>query len=133
MLCARTGGRAATLGRAPERGLYRDEGTVVRDLKVPLAVLHGDEEQLVNGRYFGSLAMPTLWRGAVQMIPGAGHAPQWETPEAFDALIEAFVRRDGVRPRSLPARASLRSVDQARSAHCSTIGAYLPAVHLLMS
>jgi pimeloyl-ACP methyl ester carboxylesterase len=25
------------------------------------------------------------------MIPDAGHAPQWETPEAFDALIEAFV------------------------------------------
>jgi hypothetical protein len=25
------------------------------------------------------------------MIPYAGHAPQWETPKAFDALIEAFV------------------------------------------
>jgi hypothetical protein len=53
---------------------------VVRDLKVPLAVLHGVKEQLVNGRYFGSVAMPTLWRGVVQMISGAGHAPQWETP-----------------------------------------------------
>ena len=60
--------------------------------KVPLAVLHGGEEQLVNGRYFGSVAMPTLWRGAVQTIPDAGHTPQWETPEAFDALIEAFVK-----------------------------------------
>ena len=39
-----------------------------------------------------SVAMPTLWRGAVQRIPDAGHMPQWETPEAFDALIEAFVR-----------------------------------------
>jgi pimeloyl-ACP methyl ester carboxylesterase len=35
--------------------------------------------------------MPTLWRGAVQTIPGAGHAPQWETPEAFDALLAAFI------------------------------------------
>ena len=58
----------------------------------PLAVLHGDEEQLVNGRYFDSVAMPTLWRGAVQMIPDAGHTPQWETPKVFDALIEAFVK-----------------------------------------
>jgi pimeloyl-ACP methyl ester carboxylesterase len=65
---------------------------VVHDLKVPLAVLHGGEEQLVNGRYFGSVAMPTLWRGAVQMIPDAGHTPQWETPQIFDALIEAFVK-----------------------------------------
>ena len=54
-------------------------------------MLHGAEEQLVNGAYFASLTMPTLWRGAVQTIPGAGHAPQWETPQAFDALLEAFV------------------------------------------
>jgi pimeloyl-ACP methyl ester carboxylesterase len=25
------------------------------------------------------------------MIPDAGHTPQWETPQVFDALIEAFV------------------------------------------
>ena len=40
--------------------------------------------------YFNSLTTPTLWRGAVQIIPDAGHAPQWETP-AFDALLEAFI------------------------------------------
>ena len=91
MFCARTGGRAAISGPVSAPARLRDEGAVARDLKVPLAVLHGREEQLVNGRYFGSVAMPTLWRGAVQIIPGAGHTPQWETPEAFDALIEAFV------------------------------------------
>ena len=88
----RTDGRArSNLGASARDGVYRDESVVVRDLNVPLAVLHGAQEQLVNGRYFGSLAMPTLWRGAVQTIPGAGHAPQWETPQAFDALVEAFV------------------------------------------
>ena len=39
-----------------------------------------------------SVPVPTLWRGVVQMIPGAGHAPQWETPEAFGALVTAFVK-----------------------------------------
>ena len=33
----------------------------------------------------------TLWRGAVQIIPGAGHTPQTETPETFSALLSAFV------------------------------------------
>ena len=51
----------------------------------------GAAEQLVNVRYFASIAIPTLWRGAVQIIPGAGHTPQWETPEAFDALLAAFI------------------------------------------
>jgi pimeloyl-ACP methyl ester carboxylesterase len=89
----RTDGRArSNLGASVQRGEARDECVVARDLKVPLAVLHGGDEQLVNGRYFGSVLMPTLWRVAVQMIPYAGHTPQWETPEAFDALIEAFVK-----------------------------------------
>ena len=88
----RTDGRArSNLGASIGSGEARDEVAIVRDLKIPLAVLHGDEEQLVKGRYFGSVAMPTLWRGAVQIIPGAGHAPQWETPEAFDAIVEVFV------------------------------------------
>ncbi len=88
----RTDGRARSgLGSSVEGGLYRDEVAIVRDLSIPLAVLHGGDEQLVNGQYFGSVAMPSLWRGAVQMIPYAGHAPHWETPKAFDALIEAFV------------------------------------------
>jgi pimeloyl-ACP methyl ester carboxylesterase len=88
----RADGRARKhLGASLPPGGFRDEVAVARDLKAPLAVLHGAEEQLVNGAYFATLAMPTLWRGAVQVIPGAGHAPQWETPEAFDALLAAFI------------------------------------------
>lgn len=88
----RTDGRArAGVGASVMSGGYRDETVVVRDLEAPLAVLHGREDQLVNGAYFAALTMPTLWRGAVQMIPGAGHAPQWETPQAFDALVAAFL------------------------------------------
>jgi pimeloyl-ACP methyl ester carboxylesterase len=88
----RTDGRARKfLGASGRSGLYRDEVVAVRDLKTPLAVLHGTEEQRINGAYIESLAMPTLWRGAIQKIPGAGHAPQWETPETFDALLEAFI------------------------------------------
>jgi pimeloyl-ACP methyl ester carboxylesterase len=89
----RTDGRARSgLAANGANGGYRDEVAVVRDLEVPLAVLHGAEEPIVNGHYFASLVMPTLWRGAVQMIPDAGHTPQWETPQVFDALIETFVR-----------------------------------------
>jgi pimeloyl-ACP methyl ester carboxylesterase len=61
----RTDGRARKfLGASGARGEFRDEVAVVRSLKVPLAILHGGEEQLINGAYIASLAMPTLWRGA---------------------------------------------------------------------
>ncbi|HLW93425.1 MAG TPA: alpha/beta hydrolase [Roseiarcus sp.] len=69
---------------------YRDEVEIVAQLKRPLAVLHGAEEQLVNGAYFDGLAMPTLWRKSVQTVFDAGHAPQWEQPQTFNALIDAF-------------------------------------------
>ncbi len=64
---------------------------MVAGLPIPLAVVHGAEEQLVNGNYFNTLTMPSLWRGGVQVIPGAGHAPHWEQPEAFNALLGAFL------------------------------------------
>ena len=87
----RTDGRArAQLVASIAPGGYRDEARAVAELKRPLAVLHGAEEQLVNGAYFADLAMPTLWRGAVQTIASAGHTPQWEQAAAFDALLEAF-------------------------------------------
>jgi pimeloyl-ACP methyl ester carboxylesterase len=85
----RTDGRARAQLTASSKP-FRDQAEVVANLKQPLAVLHGAREQLINGTYFEALKMPTLWHGAVQVIEGAGHIPQWEQPEKFDALIGAF-------------------------------------------
>lgn len=70
---------------------YQDEVAIVANLKRPLAILHGIDEQLVNESYISQLTMPTLWRGAVQIIPGAGHAPHWEQPQTFNDLLSAFL------------------------------------------
>lgn len=70
---------------------FRDEIQLVGGLTKPLAVLHGEHERVVNGDYIAALSMPSLWRGAVQVIPGAGHSPFWEQPAAFDALLGAFL------------------------------------------
>ncbi len=89
----RTDGRARqVLGGSIGPGGYKDEVEVVAHLSAPLAILHGEREQLVNGAYISALTIPTLWRGAVQIIPEAGHAPHWERPEQFNALLGAFIR-----------------------------------------
>jgi pimeloyl-ACP methyl ester carboxylesterase len=69
----------------------KDGVATVANLTVPLAVIHGAEDQLVNVDYIRRLKMPTLWRGEVQIIEGAGHAPHWERPERFNALLSDFV------------------------------------------
>ncbi len=81
----------AIIGGSLTPGGYKDEVEAVANLSTPLAILHGEQEQLVNGDYFSDLTIPTLWRDAVQIISAAGHTPQWEQAEQFNALLEAFV------------------------------------------
>ena len=88
----RTDGQArAGLAASIKPNGYQDEIEIAANLSIPLAIFHGKEEQLVNEAYLSKLTMPTLWRGEVQVINGAGHAPQWEQPEEFNRLLEAFV------------------------------------------
>jgi len=88
----RADGRArAAVGGSIRPGGYQDEVEVVNTMRMPLAVLQGEHEQLVCLAYLKQVSMPTLWRGQVQTVPGAGHAPHWENSEAFNAMLAAFV------------------------------------------
>ncbi len=88
----RADGRArAAVAASIRPGGYRDEVAVIQSMRVPLAVIQGEGEQLVSLDYLRSVRIPTLWRGEVQLIPGAGHAPHWEQPALFNALLSAFV------------------------------------------
>lgn len=73
-------------------GAFVDEVELVARMKRPLAILHGKQERLANLAYIESLSMPSLWRGEVQLIEDAGHAPHLETPEVFNRLLAEFVR-----------------------------------------
>jgi pimeloyl-ACP methyl ester carboxylesterase len=82
--------RASLLASIGEGG-FADEIEIVRSLRLPLAILHGEGEQLVSLDYLRQLTVPGLWRGEVQLITGAGHAPHQETPEQFASLLEQFI------------------------------------------
>ena len=84
------GAARGCLGASAQAGLFQDETAIVRDLKIPLAILQGAEEQIVDLDYLRRLTAPTLWRQEVQVIANAGHTPQWEQPQAFQELLDAF-------------------------------------------
>ncbi len=89
----RTDGQArGVLGASLATVPAADEVVVTQTLRRPLAILHGAQEQIVGLPYLQALApsMPTLWQGQVQVIEGAGHAPQWEQPEVFQDLLARF-------------------------------------------
>jgi pimeloyl-ACP methyl ester carboxylesterase len=88
----RTDGAARSgLSASIAEGRFRDQVAAVADLQRPLAILHGQDEQLVNLSYLQQLRIPSLWRGSVQLIAGAGHAPHEETPGDFADLLEQFI------------------------------------------
>jgi pimeloyl-ACP methyl ester carboxylesterase len=84
------GAARGCLGASAQQGLFQDEVAIVRDLVIPLAILHGAAEQIVDLDYLRRLTAPTLWRQEVQVIDNAGHTLQWEQPQAFDKLLDAF-------------------------------------------
>lgn len=85
------GGARAGLGASMQEGRFLDELEIVNGLAVPLAILHGADEQLVSGDYLRGLSPPTLWRSEVQTIPGAGHSPHREASDRFNGLLGAFL------------------------------------------
>jgi pimeloyl-ACP methyl ester carboxylesterase len=88
----RTDGEArAGLIASVGEGRFADEIAIVSTLRQPLAILHGEDEQLVSLDYLGTLTIPSLWRGTVQVIPGVGHALHQEAPDTFAALLEQFI------------------------------------------
>jgi pimeloyl-ACP methyl ester carboxylesterase len=90
-ILATDGAARASLLASIGEGRFADEVAIAAKLRQPLAILQGEGEQLVSLDYLRTLAIPGLWRGEIQIIEGAGHAPHQETPEQFAGLVEQFI------------------------------------------
>jgi pimeloyl-ACP methyl ester carboxylesterase len=72
-------------------GRNLDEEEIAGTCEKPLAVAHGENDAYVSYDFLTSVTYRNLWRGTVQVIPGASHTPQWESPDAFNALLSDFL------------------------------------------
>ena len=73
------------------RGIGADQKRVVEHASVPIAIVNGEREPVGRLGYIASLAYSSLWDGQCHVIPGAGHAPFWEMPDAFNPMLSRFV------------------------------------------
>ena len=87
------------LGASVAAANYADEVEIVSTMAAPLAIVQGVDEQLVATDFLQRVIAPTLWRGSVQLIDGAGHAPHHETPAAFDDVVLSFLDSLSAYPR----------------------------------
>ncbi|MHA2280667.1 MAG: alpha/beta fold hydrolase [Promethearchaeota archaeon] len=80
------------LVRNTAKNNLKNEIEIVSNLKIPLAIIHGAHDKLINLDYIKKLQIPSLWKSEILIIKDAGHSPQWETSDEFNSILEEFVK-----------------------------------------
>lgn len=80
------------LFEAARAGEGLDQRLIVESSPVPLAVVNGGADRLVNLDYFDTVSYANLWEGRCHRLNGLGHAPFWEAPRDFDPVLARFLR-----------------------------------------
>ncbi|MHA1913673.1 MAG: alpha/beta fold hydrolase [Promethearchaeota archaeon] len=71
---------------------FKDELEIVKNMKIPLAIIHGAQDRVINLNYINDVYVPTLWKNEIQVIDNVGHSPQWESPNVFNSILEGFLK-----------------------------------------
>jgi pimeloyl-ACP methyl ester carboxylesterase len=68
-----------------------DHAEIVAGTKVPTAVINGADDPFINNDFVRAAVYGNLWRNEVMLLDGLSHAPFWQAPEIFNALLAGFL------------------------------------------
>jgi len=76
---------------------FKNELYVFRNIDKPIAFLHGANDSIVKSSYLikhkqDNNIPSSLWRGEFIILPDAGHAVHWESPNEFNDTLDRFMR-----------------------------------------
>lgn len=80
-----------TLLVAAAKGEGANQRSVLGSSDVPVAIINGADDHIINLDYIDSVEYKNLWCGRCFRIPDAAHAPFWQAPEAFNLLLSSFL------------------------------------------
>jgi ABC-type branched-subunit amino acid transport system permease subunit/pimeloyl-ACP methyl ester carboxylesterase len=81
---------------------------MLREGKIPFAILNGSDDPFLNHAYFRGLAYGAIWTGEPHDIPGGKHAPFFNKPELFNEALRAFLRETAAGEPLPPSRGKER-------------------------
>lgn len=84
------GNARSFLAASIPKGLFKNEIKIIENLILPIAILHGEKDSLINKKYIDKLTIPTLWKNEIQVIKNAKHSPQLEEHAIFNTLLTDF-------------------------------------------
>ncbi|MDX2195885.1 MAG: alpha/beta hydrolase [Cytophagales bacterium] len=69
---------------------YIPETEILANTQIPIMIVHGETEKMVNHEYISQLNIPTLFNHKIFIINNSCHFPQMENAEAFDKNLLQF-------------------------------------------
>lgn len=79
------------MGESTGRGEFVHELEILNKSAIPIAVIHGEKDSMINPKYFSSIDLKNFWRNEAQIIRDAGHCPQLEKPDEFNSILRDFL------------------------------------------
>ena len=79
------------MGVSAANGEFSNEFVILKTTKLPIAVIHGANDALVNAEYIEKLEIPYLWKQKVHYIEASTHSPHIENPSRFNQLLFQFL------------------------------------------
>ncbi|MCW5714602.1 MAG: alpha/beta hydrolase [Bauldia sp.] len=73
-------------------GRSSDQRAIAENAGVPIALVNGENDPIINVDYIGSLNYATLWEKHCFVLRGEGHAPFLTNPKLFNPIFERFLK-----------------------------------------
>ena len=89
-------------------GRASDQRELVERASLPVAVVNGERDPVVNVDYIGGLSYGTLWDEHCYILRGLAHVPFLESPTVFNPLLGRFMS-DMARQAAQPFKVGKRS------------------------
>ncbi|TZG31257.1 alpha/beta hydrolase [Agrobacterium sp. B1(2019)] len=80
-----------TLFEGAARGLGIDQREALTTSPILSAIVHGEDDQIINLDYVDSVAYANLWQDTCFRIPHVSHSPFWEASERANSLLADFL------------------------------------------
>lgn len=107
---ARTDGRARSHVFATIfNGATADQQALAQNTTVPLAIVNGAEDPIVNLNYVNGLTYASLWEKHCFVLRGEGHAPFLTSPHIFNPILGRFLK-DTAKKAALRSKSGAKTV-----------------------
>lgn len=72
-------------------GRHFDQRALVETSPVPLAIVNGADDPVINLDYIDSLTFRNLWNRGTVRLENAGHGLHWQRHKEFNLLLDSFL------------------------------------------